>query len=503
MFTQKILYVGNETEATDLMVSQLAVDNNTVNHGLIIDAAYIPDRPGYYHTTVVDLSAGEIAAMAKYFDLVSMLDQPKESYPHWKSFISTFRLMYDLSQSGFNVDYLDKGCNRDIAYWHQTLRENKSVCFYPFLGFIDNLGSNGICPKNLEFNSTKLAYEKDWANDPHFNSVREKMLKGELNPVECGDCYNRESQGQESARRFETLEWAVRMNFQSINDLATNISPAYYELRPSNKCNVMCRTCDNQHSHLIDKEWKTIGIQGLPYNNKSNTSFDKINFDSVKKIYVGGGEPTVISEFYDFLEECIRVGKTDFELVIGTNGMKFSDKILKLFDHFSDVCFSVSFDGYKKVNDYIRWGTEFDTVLANGRMLLDRGHKVGLQTVFSIYNATNMHEIFEFYDDKFPECSSLVQYGGFKDDIMDPYNHPNPELVIKSMERCTKTKVYYANGRSCKSMIDSMLLQYSKNYHCDIDKLRQFYEFNDKLDQSRGSRLIDYIPELAQGRSIV
>jgi hypothetical protein len=33
-----------------------------------------------------------------------------------------------------------------------------------------------------------------------------------------------------------------------------------------------------------------------------------------------------------------------------------------------------------------------------------------------------------------------------------------------------------------------------------LDKLREFYHYNDKLDAARGSNLKDYIPELAQAR---
>jgi pyruvate-formate lyase-activating enzyme len=264
----------------------------------------------------------------------------------------------------------------------------------------------------------------------------------------------------------------------------------------------MCRTCDNVRSHLIEKEWKTINIPLWHYQ-QANITFEHVDFDTVKRIYVGGGEPTVMTEFYDFLTKCIAHGHTDFELVIGTNGMKFSDKIMKLFSKFTDVCFSVSFDGYKKVGDYIRWGSDFDTVTKNTHMLLDHGHKVGLQTVFSVYNATRMHEIFEFYDQEFPTASLLVQYAGFADDMMNPYNHPCPDLVIDSMKRCTQTQVYYSNGRSCKTQVDAMLDWYTNQYQLDANKLNKFYEFNDKLDKSRGSLLADYIPELAQARSMI
>ena len=498
MFNQKILCIGNETEDTDQQVSRSAADNDTVNHGLIQDPLFVPAEPGYYHTTLADIPPGAVAHLASYFDQIKMLDQSKESYPHWKSFIGTFRLMYDLENTGHSVVYRDNEYNKNISYWHDKLRENKSICFYPFLGLIDNLGSTGVCPKNFDA-LTKVNSIEDWQNNDKYNAIREKMLRGEEVTEWCQDCYKQESLGQESTRQFETLEWTSRLDFTSVDDFSKVTAPSYYELRPNNKCNIMCRTCDNARSHLIEKEWKTIDIPLWHYQ-PSNINFNHVDFDAVKRIYVGGGEPTVMKEFYEFLNKCIATGRTDFELVIGTNGMKFSDKIMRLFDNFSDVCFSVSFDGYKKVGDYIRWGSDFDTIAKNTHMLLDHGHKVGLQTVFSVYNATRMHEIFEFYDQEFPTSSLLVQYAGFVNDLMSPYNHPCPDMVIDSMTRCTQTKVYYSNGRSCKTQVDAMLDWYTNNYQLDVDKLAQFYEFNHRLDQSRGSQLADYIPELAQAR---
>ena len=501
MFNQKILCIGNETEDTDHLVSQLAQNHSTINHGIVTDKSFVPVYAGYYHSTVADIPSGGVAQLASNFNQIIMLDQPKESYPHWKSFIGTFRLMYDLEQTGHAVVYRNNECNKNISYWHDKLRENKSMCFYPFLGVIDNLGSNGICPKNVD-NFTKVTSIKDWQTNDKYNTIREKMLQGEMITEWCQDCYSQESRGQESTRQFETLEWTSRLNFDSINDFDQVTTPVYYEIRPNNKCNVMCRTCDNVRSHLIEKEWKTINIPLLPYES-GNFNFEQINFDTVKRIYVGGGEPTVMSEFYDFLSKCIANGHTDFEFVIGTNGMKFSNKIMQLFSKFSDVCFSVSFDGYKKVGDYIRWGTDFDTVTKNTHMLLDQGHKVGLQTVFSLYNATRMHEIFEFYDREFPTSSLLVQYAGFIDDIMSPYNHPCPEMVIDSMRQCTQTQMYYSNGRSCKTQVDAMINWYTNQYQLDVQKLTKFFEFNNRLDQSRGSNLADYIPELAKYQKLV
>jgi sulfatase maturation enzyme AslB (radical SAM superfamily) len=495
----KILVIANETSHTDSAVTDLASNNSRINHGLISDAKFIPINNGYYHTTVVDLSPGEITNLAKHFDTVMLLDQDPDSYPHFKSLVTTVRLMCDLELAGINTVYKETLAAKRLLYWRNFLKENKSFCFYPFAALINDKKFAHICEKN-HVPVAKITDLNDWKNNTEFNNIRNKMIEGTLLPRYCGDCYLREEQGQESMRQFETLEWANRIGADTVDDFINIKKPLYYEIRPTNTCNIMCRTCDDQHSHLIEKEWKQIGIPLICVDPYQNTQFDLIDFDSMKVVYVGGGEPTVIPEFYDFLRKCISLGRTDFELNIGTNGLKFSNTLIELLDHFSNVCLSISFDGYKKINDYVRWGSNFDTIVDNTRILREHGHKIGLQTVFSMYNLTRIHEIFEFYDREFPGCSSLVNYAGGLGNKIVPNNHPRPDLVVESMKKCQQTRVYYSNGRSIKSMVDLTLNYYSNpDYVVNVDHLKEFYEFNSKLDQARGSKLVDYIPELDAG----
>jgi hypothetical protein len=46
-------------------------------------------------------------------------------------------------------------------------------------------------------------------------------------------------------------------------------------------------------------------------------------------------------------------------------------------------------------------------------------------------------------------------------------------------------------------------MYYSKDYSLDLEKLKTFFEFNDKLDQSRNIKLVDYIPELEAARKLI
>jgi hypothetical protein len=83
------------------------------------------------------------------------------------------------------------------------------------------------------------------------------------------------------------------------------------------------------------------------------------------------------------------------------------------------------------------------------------------------------------------------------------FNHPNAELVCDSMERCKQTKVYYSDGKSNKTCIDSIYNHYSNSPQCNLDLLKQFFDENDRLDKIRNIYLRDYIPELEQCRALL
>lgn len=502
-FNYKVLCIGNETRRTDELVSQLAINNNTTNHGLISTDDFCTVEPGYYHTSIADLPAGTIVLnLAPQFDSIIMLDQDVESYPHWKSFVNTFRLMIELEKKGFNTIFRNNGSNRNIMYWYNLLNTNKSLCVYPWINLINDYGSAVMCQKNSD-PVTKIESIIDWSSDPSFMPIRNNMLAGIQIPDKCQICYEREEAGGESARQFESLEWAIDLKLNSEQDLKNIKQPVLYEIRPSNKCNIMCRMCDDKHSHLIEEENKRIGIpvttdvwkmQDFPYN--------KIDFGTVKRIYWAGGEPTIMPEFYSFLRRCIDQNQTNFDLCIGTNTQKISNTLLDLLDEFPRVTFSTSFDGYKKINDYIRWGSDFDTIRQNCFRILERGHTLSFQTVPSMYNATRLHEVYEFYDRDFPGCNSLVQPAGMTDSYLGPWHNPLREQVLESMYRCRETKVYYNGGRNTNHLVDEIVNRF-ENYDYDPVILAKFFEYNDRLDQARGSQLGEYIPELEQARQLI
>jgi pyruvate-formate lyase-activating enzyme len=503
MFNKKILCLGNNDADTDIRTSQLAITNQTINHGLIVDAGFTPSQSGYYHTSLLDIPSGVIPRLAQHFDTVILLDQPVSQWSHWKPLLTCYKVMIELENLGIHTVYRENENIKKYQTFDQFLKENKSFCIYPWINLCEESGHLTVCARS-KAKITTIEELTDWQTDLNYQLIRQSMLEGKQLPKHCSVCYDYEAKDIESYRQFETKEWIGQLDLNSLEDLNNITHPYYYEIRLSNKCNLMCRGCKPEWSHLIDQEYKKFNIT-YPYGQSwEYSNLDRINIATLNKksrVYLTGGEPTIMAEVLDFMRQCIDQGRTDFDFSLTTNGQKISPRFLELADHFTNMNFAFSLDGYGQVNNYWRWGSEWNTVINNARLLANRGHNININTVPGIYNVTNLHLLFEFLDQEFPFVRMYLQlnYNG----IQSAFNHPNNELVLESMKRCQQTNIYKADGKSTKSGIDTLHDYYSANPTCDLTSLKGFFEYNDQLDRARNVQLANYIPELEACRSLI
>jgi sulfatase maturation enzyme AslB (radical SAM superfamily) len=319
-------------------------------------------------------------------------------------------------------------------------------------------------------------------------------------------CYAYEDRGIESYRQFETMDWVVQLNLQTVEDLSKIKRPHFYEVHTGNHCNIKCRGCQPSASAPIGVEFKKFNIvpPGPISWTPQASSVDRIDIDNLDKtttVYFQGGEPTIMPEVLDFMKKCVAKNRTDFNLTMCTNGVKISQEFLDVVGNFPNTNFSFSIDGYDKINDYWRSGSNWQKVIANAHMIQSLGHSVSINTVPGIYNVTNLHLLFEFLDREFPFTAIYLQINYLP--WQSAFNHPLKELVVESMQKCMQTSIYHCNGKSCKSAIDSIYNHYSNNPVCDIKSLQDFFAFNDQLDRARGTKLADFIPELEAARSYI
>jgi len=502
----KVLFLGNNDESTDQEVSQLAKQHGKNNHGLITESMFVPEQSGYYHTTVVDIPWGGLIELAQRFDSIVMLDQEQSRWSHWKCMQATCKLMLTLEKIGKHTVFRDNKNIKKILYWIDLVyNKNSSICIYPWIN-LHNTGSQlKLCSRDLS-SVTTMDQLQEWATDPSYEHVRQNMLDNKRLPKHCGTCYKYEELGMESYRQFETIDWITQLELETEKDLGKITHPYFYEVHTGNHCNIKCRGCQPSFSEPIAKEFKKYNIitpQSVSWH-VENYSVDQIDIDKLDQhssVYFQGGEPTIMTEVREFMRKCIEKNKTDFFLTFCTNGVKFTKEFLNLVGHFHNTNFSFSIDGYDLVNDYWRSGSHWQKVIENAHMIQSLGHSLSINTVPGIYNVTNMHLLFEFLDKEFPMTAIYMQINYLP--WQSAYNHPRADLVIASMEKCKKTSIYHSNGKSCKTSIDSILHHYSNDPICDLKELKNFFDYNDQLDRVRGTRLEDFIPELAEARKFI
>jgi hypothetical protein len=511
-FNKKVLCIGNNLSDTDAQVFQLAKTSESTNHGLISDTSSIPENNGYYHSSLYDIDFKNLLNLSQYFDEIVILDQPASSWDDNFTFNKTILLANEIEKTKSVIWKNTDLENNPNKIFQEILKKNKSFCILPFIGFSPLNGNTTVCSRSST-PITKIDDIKNWATDPDYLNIREKMIAGIKQPTHCNICYEYEDQGIISPRQTETLEWVDKLKITSIEELTNINNPVYYEIRTSNICNLQCRMCLPKSSNLIEKEYKILGL----HDNSKKYKYDTFNFialDSLQQLYVAGGEPTAQFELYDFLEKCIANNKTDFQFCINTNLTKISGRLRHLLKQFSNLNLIVSLDGFDKINHNVRWPSNWVDIMQNLNDVCDDGHHISFHLVLSIYNISNSYALLEFLDTNYSTKSlsiGMVLYPdliekeyklfGLSDNILDPYLFPDKELALNNLQKITKLTCY--NDLVIKSIIDKSIDFFKQNNDIDTVRLRKFFEFNDLLDQSRNIQLKDYIPELEECRRYV
>lgn len=496
----RYLCLGNNTEDTDIQTQKLSGVQpflgllSECTGTVLTQDAY--SAPGWYHSSVFDVDLGRLRVVCNTVDQVIVLDQPKSSYNHPDAFLKTVKLGLEVG-----AQFQNPLAVKTVQYWQNLVTESSSFCIYPFIELITHFDHTTVCCRSVE-PVTKTTELVDFGTDQNYQTLRQCMLQGQRLDTHCRVCYQDEARGIVSARQQETVEWANRLDLGHVSDLDSVRHPVYYEVRASNQCNLNCRMCTPYDSNRIEKLHRKIGwldkAQILPV--KNTQGFDLVNLDHVKKLYVSGGEPTLMHEFYEFLSQCIDLGRTDFEIQINTNGTRLSRRFRELIRSFSNVSFIISIDGYDSVNDYIRHPSIFQDIVDNWRWLLLQGYGVTVNTTVSIYNINCLDQLFAYIDQEFPDtmihCQSVDSDG-----CLSLFNYPRADEIIKVL-KAIQCMPCYQRSSNLANFIDSVLANYCDRTGHDQSLLQDFFVYDHALNLAltprRSTNLAEVNPELAK-----
>jgi len=406
-------------------------------------------------------------------------------------------------------------------------------------------------PANL--NNSDL--DSAW-NNTYMRSVRQMMIAGEK-PASCLKCYKEEAAGHRSKRQWETQYWinnGIDPN-QLIEDTyadgSTDANLVYIDIRMGTKCQLGCVMCSPHDSSGWVKDfqkiypkienptlkqtmvWENKGREfGASYNwHKDNPMFwDQFyaQVPNMRQLYFAGGESTVIAEHYDILDKVIEMGyASEMEVRYNSNGIEIPDRLLEQWKHFKKVRFHYSVDSIGKMNDYIRYPSDWNHNLKQFELLDTRTSNNVEITIACAVNALNIYYIPDFLKWK-------LQDSGLKKTNMWPFGagginyhfvywpgHLNVKMLPREfLDKCEehyeefiewwkenwelgvpswhKGKVTYEQWENANYGIKRLrgMINFARSEDW-TRRLPEFREYITKLDEQRGTDFRATFPEMA------
>lgn len=301
-------------------------------------------------------------------------------------------------------------------------------------GIVDAKEIGLVTKDGVRMNLREHTIEQVW-NSEFMRNTRLQMLDGKV-PESCTKCFAEESMGIKSKRNWETVVWQERVDIPSIvattepdGKLPTNIP--YFDLRLGNLCNLKCIMCSPHDSSSWIKDWKLQTPQYTDPILKQDQGWDrtmdytwyqkgsfihsmKEQAQHIKELYFAGGEPLLIPEHYNILEFMVAEGHAkNCVLRYNSNGTEISDRLLELWTHFKLVKFNFSIDAFGPKNDYIRYPSEWNSIVQNLHKLDNTGDNVVVNVACAV-QALNVMYLDELVDWKMSQNFKKVntkEYG--------------------------------------------------------------------------------------------
>lgn len=355
-------------------------------------------------------------------------------------------------------------------------------CVAPFVNLsTTNNGKVRLCcqSKTLgKLHVNKHSLEDIWQG-PEYQRVREQFLNNEW-PSECDTCKLNEDKNIPSRRTFENQKWReIEQQPFPINAIDF---PWAVDLRLGNLCNLKCVMCTPDNSNNWYEEFENFKhLQLFKKDESVRWPFHPSFLDNyeewvskVKVLYFSGGEPLLIKKHRQIIEFLIEKDLAkNIILWYDTNGTYIDQEWIDMWAYFEEVNLSLSIDGGKQINEYIRYPVNHDNLLENYKLLSTRSKNIKVKLQIAV-GALNIFEI-----DNIREYSRQFNFLlNFNVSIVFWPTFMTLETLPQSViEQVTEQ---YKNDSSDR--IRSM----TKNLKHNPQKLKELKEYLNKIDELRG-----------------
>lgn len=287
----------------------------------------------------------------------------------------------------FPWGHLDIETNGDIKYCCASVYKEG-------LSHTDSLGNH--------YNVNTHSINEAW-NSPRMLKLRENLYNG-IQAPECKVCWQQEAAGQWSVRtaakdaeRDDYPRIQEVINRSAENGFNVDELPKYYQIQTGNMCNLACKMChsdysttygdfyfemypenvnQNKYNFLDDNKDQHRSAKPARYTWPKDIGLKNILTDDklsdVTRLFLSGGEPTIIVENLDFLEHLVNTGHSKhIHLIVITNCTKINSRFLEAIKHFRRSTITLSIDAVGEPIEIQRYPASWERIDKNIQQYLE------------------------------------------------------------------------------------------------------------------------------------
>lgn len=343
-------------------------------------------------------------------------------------------------------------------------KQSKTFCPLPFTAVDAKAGRfSPCCFVDKKYFSSYKTVETYYKSNELFD-LQENLKQDVKDPL-CSLCWENEDNGIQSLRQSVLQDKDRIVHENKIQQVKLHVGKT---------CNLACMMCFPS----VSTTWQKLWLNDSPEEYKKDRGHEhydeyiedyiKKNLKDIRYIETLGGEPLFSKRFLSLLEWITKNDHAkNITMYIITNLTTLTPRVIQILTNFKKIVLAVSLEGVGVVNDYIRWGSDFNQIDANIKEALKNNFDIAILPTASSLNLHRLHELYEYADSIKVPVLNISPVRGW------------PSLCPGNLPKYLEEKV----DPRFKKLING------KN------NAQSLKEFIYKWDNQRGISILDYMPE--------
>ena len=287
----------------------------------------------------------------------------------------------------------------------------ENQCILPFTGMHIHTDGNlaPCCMYKTPFNTTEKIYnirEFDQWHTVGIKQIQQDFLNG-TPPTGCAVCF-KSDQEITSGLRYNATERFFRLN-PEVTEFAPTPEPAWLDLKFGNFCNLKCIMCHPESSSQIATEYQKNKSKFLSIGVKHSyegvddrwweepDTFGRVlaQVKHADYISIAGGEPLLAKQLFDIFKHAPR----NCVININTNLTRLTDQHIDAMTSrigSGSTIIAVSLDGVGAHHEYVRFGSDWNTLDQNIRKIVNLPN---VRVIFTyLLQHTSLYSYKDFYE---------------------------------------------------------------------------------------------------------